>query len=111
MRDDALTGEDVFTGDDVMGPFHMCIAGVSLVRTTVHTTAGYTLPDTHCPLLAAVVVTIVPDSIAFFASSPRGVLAATAARSMSPVARWHRQFSFLINGLCVPLPLPGGPVF
>lgn len=42
-------------------------------------------------------------------SRPSGVLAATAARSMSPVARWHRQFSFLIMGDWVPLPQPGGP--
>lgn len=50
-----------------------------------------------------------PASIAFLASRPSGVLAATAARSMSPVARWHRQLSFLIAGLWVPLPEPGGP--
>ena len=47
--------------------------------------------------------------MAFLASRPSGVFAATAARSMSPVARWHRQFSFLIIGLWVPLPEPGGP--
>ena len=28
---------------------------------------------------------------------------------MSPVARWHRQWSFLSCGDCVPLPHPGGP--
>lgn len=32
-----------------------------------------------------------PASMMLLASSPRGVLATTAARSMSPVARWHRQ--------------------
>lgn len=40
---------------------------------------------------------------------PRGVCAATAARSMSPVARWHRQCSFFMAGLWVPFPQPGGP--
>ena len=40
---------------------------------------------------------------------PRGVSAATAARSISPVARWQRQCSFLMTGLCVPFPQPGGP--
>lgn len=52
---------------------------------------------------------IAPASIAFLASRPSGVFAATAARSMSPVARWHKQLSFLIAGLWVPLPEPGGP--
>ena len=42
-------------------------------------------------------------------SRPSGVLAATAALSMSPVARWHRQCSFFSTGDCVPLPQPGGP--
>lgn len=42
-------------------------------------------------------------------SRPIGVLAATAALSMSPVARWQRQCSCLIRGLWVPLPQPGGP--
>ena len=40
---------------------------------------------------------------------PRGVFAATAALSISPVARWHRQYSSLIIGDWVPLPDPGGP--
>ncbi len=40
---------------------------------------------------------------------PSGVLAATAARSISPVARWHRQNSFLMAGDWVPFPHPGGP--
>lgn len=31
--------------------------------------------------------------------------------SMSPVARWHRQFSYLMRGDCVPLPQPGGPAW
>lgn len=43
-------------------------------------------------------------------SMPRGVLAATAARSMSPVAKWQRQCSYLMVGDWVPLPHPGGPV-
>ena len=51
-----------------------------------------------------------PDSIAFFAAIPFGVCAATAALSMSPVAKWHKQCSLLIFGACVPLPHPGGPV-
>ena len=42
-------------------------------------------------------------------SCPRGVFAATAALSMSPVARWHRQCSSFIFGDCVPFPQPGGP--
>ena len=48
-------------------------------------------------------------SIASLAFVPRGVLAATAALSMSPVARWHKQYSSLISGDWVPLPDPGGP--
>jgi len=48
-------------------------------------------------------------SMASLALIPRGVLAATAARSMSPVARWHRQCSSLMMGDCVPFPHPGGP--
>lgn len=42
-------------------------------------------------------------------SCPKGVFAATAALSMSPVARWHRQCSSFIFGDCVPFPQPGGP--
>ena len=48
-------------------------------------------------------------SIASLAFMPRGVLFATAARSISPVAKWHRQYSSLMIGDCVPLPHPGGP--
>jgi hypothetical protein len=40
---------------------------------------------------------------------PRGVLAATAALSISPVAKWHKQYSSLIMGDWVPFPEPGGP--
>ena len=47
-----------------------------------------------------------PLTLAFFPSS---VPALTAARSMSPVARWHRQCSSLMAGDCEPLPQPGGP--
>ena len=49
-------------------------------------------------------------SIASLALIPRGVLAATAALNMSPVAKWHKQYSFLIIGDWVPFPDPGGPV-
>ena len=42
-------------------------------------------------------------------SRPKGVLAATAALNISPVARWHKQCSSLILGDWVPLPQPGGP--
>lgn len=42
-------------------------------------------------------------------SSPRGVCAATAALSISPVAKWHKQCSSFSFGDCVPLPQPGGP--
>src|SRR6185436_7542823 len=50
-----------------------------------------------------------PASITFFAATPRGVPAFTAARSMSPVeicgmANFSRR-----NLACVPLPAPGGP--
>lgn len=48
-------------------------------------------------------------SIASFAFTPRGVLAATAALSISPVAKWHRQYSSLMMGDWVPFPDPGGP--
>jgi hypothetical protein len=48
-------------------------------------------------------------SIASFALTPKGVLAATAALNISPVAKWHKQYSSLIRGDCVPLPDPGGP--
>jgi len=48
-------------------------------------------------------------SMACFASNPSFVCLATASRSMSPVARWHRQYSSLMKGDCVPFPHPGGP--
>jgi hypothetical protein len=48
-------------------------------------------------------------SIASFALTPKGVLAATAALNISPVAKWHKQYSSLIMGDCVPFPEPGGP--
>lgn len=48
-------------------------------------------------------------SIASFALMPKGVLAATAALSISPVAKWHKQYSSLMIGDCVPFPDPGGP--
>ena len=47
--------------------------------------------------------------MASLALIPRGVLAATAALSISPVAKWHKQYSSLIMGDCVPFPDPGGP--
>lgn len=47
--------------------------------------------------------------MASLAFMPSGVLAPTAALSMSPVAKWHKQYSSLINGDWVPLPDPGGP--
>uniref|UniRef100_A0A7C8ZUL2 Uncharacterized protein n=1 Tax=Opuntia streptacantha TaxID=393608 RepID=A0A7C8ZUL2_OPUST len=50
-----------------------------------------------------------PLSIASLALIPREVLAATAALNISPVARWHKQYSSLMMGDCVPLPDPGGP--
>lgn len=40
---------------------------------------------------------------------PRGVLAATAALNMSPVAKWHKQYSSFMTGDWVPFPDPGGP--
>jgi hypothetical protein len=40
------------------------------------------------------------------ASLPISVPAVTAARSMSPVARWHTQYSSTSLGLWVPLPQP-----
>ena len=45
-----------------------------------------------------------PASMIFFASTPRGVLAATCSRNKSPVAKWQMQYSSLILGACVPLP-------
>jgi len=48
-------------------------------------------------------------SIASLALTPRGVLAATAALNMSPVAKWHKQYSSFMIGDWVPLPDPGGP--
>ena len=40
---------------------------------------------------------------------PKSVPADTAARSMSPVAKWQTQYSSTTRGACVPLPHPGGP--
>ena len=48
--------------------------------------------------------------MASLALMPSGVLAATAALSISPVAKWHKQYSSLMIGDWVPLPDPGGPV-
>lgn len=48
-------------------------------------------------------------SIASLALMPRGVFAATAALNISPVAKWHKQYSSLIIGDWVPFPEPGGP--
>ena len=45
----------------------------------------------------------------FFALTPISVPARTAARSMSPVAKWHKQYSFFSLGAWLPLPAPGGP--
>lgn len=47
--------------------------------------------------------------MASLALIPRGVLAATADLSISPVAKWHKQYSSLIIGDWVPFPDPGGP--
>src|SRR5205807_1836216 len=53
--------------------------------------------------------TSAPLSITFFAASPRGVPAFTAARSMSPVEICGMPNASLMNAACVPLPAPGGP--
>jgi hypothetical protein len=50
-----------------------------------------------------------PASITVLASRPIGEPLAMAARSMSPVARWHRQYCSRSLGAVVPLPQPGGP--
>lgn len=47
--------------------------------------------------------------IASLALTPRGVLAATAALNISPVAKWHKQYSSFMIGDWVPFPDPGGP--
>lgn len=47
--------------------------------------------------------------MASLALIPSGVLAATAALNISPVAKWHKQYSSLIIGDWVPFPDPGGP--
>ena len=47
--------------------------------------------------------------MAALARSPTSVLAATAARSMSPVDRCTSPSASAISGACVPLPAPGGP--
>lgn len=45
-----------------------------------------------------------PWSMIFFACLPSSVLAATCARSMSPVARWQHEYLSFIRGAWVPLP-------
>eukprot|EP01139_Manchomonas_bermudensis_P009957 Amastigsp_a339750_3147.p3 type:complete len:174 gc:universal Amastigsp_a339750_3147:523-2(-) len=50
-----------------------------------------------------------PASMTALAALPISVPAATAARSMSPVARWQKPKFSTISGAWVPLPLPGGP--
>ena len=47
--------------------------------------------------------------MACLASNPKGVCFETASRSMSPVAKWHKQYSSLMKGDWVPFPHPGGP--
>src|SRR5690606_20132507 len=53
--------------------------------------------------------TSAPESMTFFAASPRGVPALTAALSMSPVEICGIPNLFLMTVACVPLPAPGGP--
>ena len=53
--------------------------------------------------------TSAPESITFFAASPSGVPAFTAARSMSPVEICGMPYASLMKVACVPLPAPGGP--
>src|SRR3954471_17351739 len=50
-----------------------------------------------------------PESITFFAATPSGVPAFTAARSMSPVEICGMPNFSLMTLACVPLPAPGGP--
>ena len=50
-----------------------------------------------------------PLSITFFAASPSGVPAFTAARSMSPVEICGMPNASVMKAACVPLPAPGGP--
>src|SRR5688572_15583439 len=50
-----------------------------------------------------------PASITFFAATPSGVPAFTAARSMSPVEIWGMPNFSRMKFACVPLPAPGGP--
>src|SRR4051812_7813711 len=50
-----------------------------------------------------------PPSITFFAATPSGVPAFTAARSMSPVEICGMPNFALMKPACVPLPAPGGP--
>jgi hypothetical protein len=52
-----------------------------------------------------------PASMIGLTFLPRGVPVVTAARNMSPVAKWHTLYFSLIKGACVPFPAPGGPVF
>jgi hypothetical protein len=51
-----------------------------------------------------------PASMIGLTFLPSGVPVVTAARNISPVAKWHTLYFSLINGACVPLPAPGGPV-
>ncbi len=53
--------------------------------------------------------TSAPLSITFFAASPSGVPALTAARSMSPVEICGMPYASRMNAAWVPLPAPGGP--
>src|SRR2546430_2334956 len=50
-----------------------------------------------------------PASMTFFAASPSGVPAFTAARSMSPVEICGMPNFSRMKAACVPLPAPGGP--
>src|SRR5258706_14081469 len=53
--------------------------------------------------------TSAPESMTFFAASPSGVPAFTAARSMSPVEICGIEYESRMKQACVPLPAPGGP--
>jgi hypothetical protein len=54
-------------------------------------------------------LTSAPASITFFAATPSGVPALTAARSMSPVEICGMPYFWQICVACVPLPAPGAP--
>lgn len=51
-----------------------------------------------------------PASMIFLAALPSSVCFETWARSMSPVARWQQLYFSEMEGACVPLPAPGGPM-